>query len=140
MDLHLQSPKEEDKSMDKIKLIVNIGWWILLIYMAVIFTMIYLDSRKHTEYYALVSERPPYDPNLLTKVGDNYMLPNGEVVPAWYFRASTISECKPMQRLSELWNKHGMVILYATILLSLITFGSNNLDRIKRFFERFKEE
>lgn len=129
----------EENTIKKIRFGVELGWWALLIYMAVVFFLIYQDSRTNTEYYALIESRPPYDPSTLIKQGDNYITPNGQVIPSWHFEANTINECKPMKRLSDLWSSHGNNILFGTLLLSVITFILNNWNRISRLMKKAEE-
>lgn len=121
---------DDEMMVAKGKRIIEIAWWALLLYMLAVFGWIYMDSRTNTEYYATADDLG--DPSKLTLIGGYYVSQDGTKVPSWQYRASTASQCKPLTRISELWNTHGKIMLYIALMLTAFKLILDNLKVIRR--------
>ena len=131
---------DDETFVKKGKGILQIGWVLLLLYMLGVYTYIYFDSRTNTEYYALLEQKPNYNEKDLILAGDQYIAPDGTKIPAWHLRASTVEECKPLKRISDLWNDHGLRMLYIAIILTAIKIVLDNMAFFKRIMPKDDEE
>lgn len=130
--------EKEQAIITKAKGLLQVGWWLLLLYMLAVFGWIYHDSRINTEYYATVDNLP--DKSQMTLIDGYYVSFTGVRIPSWQYEASTPSQCKPLTRISQLWNQHAYIMLGLVIFLTIVRLILDNWDKIKKLEKLSSDE
>ena len=93
------------------KIVWNTAW----VYVIAVFLLLVVDINRHPENYALVYERPQ---KAMIDNGIEMPIDSGIIYPEWYYKASTVQECRPLVNILGYWDNWLKPSVYVLMVLA----------------------